>query len=92
MRKLNDNHGINLRIFKDLGRGTSYGTFRLPTKGDATDTYTLDLNANALDAIHNHAGGFFSIGGHLVSLRDGGFLFAQSGGRGPQELVVTTTP
>jgi hypothetical protein len=92
VRKLNDNQGINLRIFKDLGRGTSYGTFRLSTKGAPDSTYSLDLNANALAAIHNHAGEFFSLGGHLLTLRDGGFLFAHSGGRGPQELIVTTSP
>jgi hypothetical protein len=92
--KLNANSGEDPKIFKDLGRGTGYGVFRLSTKDETTpdDVFTLNLNANALSAIHKAAGGFFSIGGMLLSLKNGGFLFAGSGGRGQQELIVTTKP
>jgi hypothetical protein len=93
-RKLNDNRGRNLEVFRDLGRGERYGTFRVSTKDEANrdDVFSLDLNDQAERSIERAAGGFFSVGGRLVSLRHGGFLFADSGGRGRQELIVTTRP
>jgi hypothetical protein len=91
-KKLNHNVGISPAIFKDLGRGTVYGTYRLSTTDSGASTYQLPLNDNARAAIHKAAGGFFSVGGKLTSLQNGGALFLSSGGRGPQELIVTTSP
>jgi hypothetical protein len=92
--KLNRNIGTNRAIFRDLGRGIGYGTFRLPTTDgtDADPVFELRLNADARTAIHRAAGSFFSLGGKILTLRDGGLLFAHSGGRGRQELIVTTSP
>jgi hypothetical protein len=92
--KLNRNIGTNRAIFRDLGRGTGYGTYRLPTADGTRDdpVFELRLNANARAAIHRSAGAFFSLGGKILTLRDGGLLFSHSGGRGRQELIVTTSP
>jgi hypothetical protein len=90
-KKLNHNVGTNPTIFKDLGRGTVYGTYRLSTTGSRDSVYELPLNENARAAIHKAAGGFFSVGGKLTTLQNGGALFLLSGGRGVQELIVTTS-
>jgi hypothetical protein len=93
-RKLNDNQGTNPVIFRDLGRGRKYGTYRLSTADETSpdDVFRLRLNLYAVADISRARGGFFSLGGHILTLKDGGFLFSHSGGRGRQELVVTTIP
>ena len=93
-KKLNENQGRNPTIFRDLGRGIKYGTYRLSTADETSpdDVFKLRLNHYAVADIWRARGGFFSLGGQVLSLRDGGFLFSGSGGRGRQELVVTTTP
>ncbi len=93
-KKLNENRGRNPTIFRDLGRGTKYGTFRLSTEDETSpdDVFRLRLNLYAVADITRARGGFFSLGGHILTLKDGGFLFSGSGGRGRQELVVTTIP
>jgi hypothetical protein len=93
-RKLNDNQGRNLTIFRDLGRGIKYGTYRLSTADETSpdDVFKLRLNHYAVADIWRARGGFFSLGGQILTLRDGGFLFSGSGGRGRQELIVTTIP
>jgi hypothetical protein len=92
--RLNHNHGRDLPIFRDLGRGIKYGTYRLSTADETSrdDVFKLRLNLYAVADISRARGEFFSLGGHILTLRDGGFLFSGSGGRGRQELVVTTMP
>jgi hypothetical protein len=91
--ELNDNRAIVPRIYKDLGRGHRYGTFELSTTDETTraDVFELSLQDRALSDIQSAAGGFFSIGGGLLTSEDGGFLFGGSSGHGKQLLLVETT-
>lgn len=93
-KKLNENQGRNIAIVRDLGRGTKYGTYRLSTADETSpdDVFRLRLNLYAVADISRARGGFFSLGGHILTLKDGGLLFSGSGGRGRQELIVTTIP
>ena len=75
---LNNNTGTSMAIFDDLGSGVSYGAFNLPGQGLATDVLMFGLNAAALSDINSAAGGFFSIGGTLVSDDGTDFLFSGS--------------
>jgi hypothetical protein len=89
---LNDNRAIVPRIYKDLGRGHRYGTFELSTADETSraDVFELSLADRALSEIQSAAGGFFSIGGRLLTSEDGGFLFGGSSGHGKQLLIVQT--
>jgi hypothetical protein len=89
---LNDNRAIVPRIYKDLGRGHRYGTFALSTVDEMSraDVFELSLHERALPDIQSAAGGFFSIGGRLLTAEDGGFLFGGSSGHGKQLLLVET--
>jgi hypothetical protein len=78
-------------IYHDLGRGPRYGTFDVPVEGHAGNVVDVSLNAQAVQAIESAEGGFFSIGGRLVSIDDGGSLFGHSDARGPQKLIVKTS-
>lgn len=80
------------RIYEDLGSGTSYGMYRISTNLDWETVVVLPLNGQAVEDINRAAGGFFSIGGALLSIEPGGAdeaLFGSSGGDGIQRLVVT---
>ena len=89
-RPLNDNHGTRAQIYRDLGHGTSYGTFRVPTGAPRNATITLSLNQAAVLAINRAAGGRFSIGGTLLDVRGGAdqYLFGATSHRGVQRLVL----
>ena len=89
---LNDNRAIVPRIYKDLGRGHRYGTFQLSTVDETSraDVFELSLLERALTDIQSAAGGFFSIGGRLLTSEDGGYLFGGSSGHGKQLLIVQT--
>jgi hypothetical protein len=64
---LNANIGTSAAIFNDLGSGSSYGSFAVPSY--STDTpLSFALNGAGLANITSGAGGFFSIGGALLSL------------------------
>jgi hypothetical protein len=91
-------------IFNDLGAGNSYGTFIVDTTAEANQNtdqiLQFDLNQTALADIQNSAGGFFSIGGTLLSLPPQPipngvplqFLFFANSNSvgGVQRLIVTT--
>jgi hypothetical protein len=89
---LNDNRAIVPRIYKDLARGHRYGTFELSTADETSraDVFELSLHELALTDIQAAAGGFFSIGGRLLTSEDGGFLFGGSSGHGKPLLIVQT--
>ena len=89
---LNDNRAIVPRIYKDLGRGARYGTFELSTADETSraDVFELSLRELALSDIQSAAGGFFSIGGRLLTSDDGGYLFGGSSSHGKQLLIVQT--
>jgi hypothetical protein len=61
---LNDNSGTSTSIFDDLGSGVSFGNFAINPANDFT-YISLNLNANAVAAINNSIGDYFSIGGTL---------------------------
>jgi hypothetical protein len=75
-------------IFADLGSGVSYGDFSVDTAADNTVLH-FNLNANALNAIQNAAGGWFSIGGKMTSTDTTAKLFAGSRNDTEQTLSVT---
>jgi RTX calcium-binding nonapeptide repeat (4 copies) len=88
-RKLNNNHGMNASIYRDLGTGSRYGTFHPSTEGrNDSEVRSFALNENAVARINAARGRFFSIGGNVTSAEDGGTLFAFSTGHGIQRLVL----
>jgi Ca2+-binding RTX toxin-like protein len=89
-RKLNHNVGTSAAIFRDLGSGVRYGTFKVSTVGrDANAVRRFPLDAAAVADINAARGHFFSIGGSLLSADHGGeYLFSSSSGQGIQRLVV----
>ncbi len=90
---LNHNTTLNPEIFADLGTGTSYGTFDVKGSQDY-EVLSLSLNRSAIRDINNANGGFFSIGGRLLSLKDADrqeFIFGATGWL-PVKLVVRTVP
>ena len=89
---VNFNTTIDLDIFADLGTGSSYGVFDIARDQDR-EILQLTLNRSAINDINDASGGFFSIGGRLLSLGDRReeFLFGRSG-KFPAELVVRTVP
>lgn len=95
---LNNNNGLNPGIFNDLGSGTSYGTFGVaPYDHSPTETLRFELNQAALRDISAATGGFFSIGGALLSMGGGGqsgreFLMGNSQLFGTQRLVLDVAP
>jgi Tol biopolymer transport system component len=90
-RTLNNNVGVSAAIFEDLGTGTSYGTVEVSRSGEPADVLSVPLNAAAVADINAAAGGFFSIGGRLLSAEPHQTLFANSDDEGGvQRLVVET--
>jgi hypothetical protein len=92
-KRLNNNRGVDVRIYRDLGSGTAYGRYVLPTDADATAAVRMRLNGAAIADLNAARGGFFSIGGKVLSIRKSEFdqtLFGFSRGRGMQRLVVYT--
>lgn len=91
-RQLNDNRGVNVTIYRDLGRGDAYGRFLLPTDGDRDGLVRMRLNRAAVRDINQSRGGFFSVGGSLQSVSPDGpaeqHLFGFSRSRGAQDLVL----
>lgn len=86
--RLNRNGKPSKTIYRDLGTGTSYGTFSISTLEGGK--VTLTLNAAALAGIQAAQGHFFSMGGRIMDDRTKRALFLGSGEQGTQELVVTT--
>ena len=60
---LNQNNGVNMAIFNDLGSGVSYGSVYVADT--LNDPLVISLNSAALAAIQGAEGGFFSVGGTL---------------------------
>jgi hypothetical protein len=86
---LNANDGKNASIFADLGSGTSYGVFNVPGLGNSSDVLEFVLDGEARANISAAAGGYFSIGGILLTRDGNDLLFAASGSSGGvQELIV----
>ncbi len=91
---LNDNAGYDADIFDDLGTGTSYGTFVVPTGQSAEAATRFALNAAALADLNAAAGGFFSVGGAVQSFAEtppefsGEGLFGCTDNAGAQALLV----
>ncbi|MEW4527898.1 hypothetical protein [Maioricimonas sp. JC845] len=78
---LNNNIGINLGIFDDLGTGSSYGVLTVagPGLGQREDVLELQLSAAAIADINASRGGFFSIGAKILTDEgDGDFVFGGS--------------
>lgn len=91
---LNNNNGTSSAIFNDLGTGTSYGSFVVSSVGSFTDILSFNLNAAAIADINAGAGGFFSIGGALLSLSGGTndeyvFGFSHEAGAVPRLVIET---
>jgi len=89
---LNNNTGINLTIFNDLGTGVSYGEFEILSDGLSTDVLSFELNAAAISDINATIGGWFSIGGALLSPSLPAAIFGSSQDGGVQRLVLEVVP
>ena len=89
---LNHTVGRNPGIFRDLGTGTSYADFAV-SEEQAGTTITVPLNRDAIHDLNAARGGFFSIGGRLMSISAGGqdFVFGASEGN-VTRLVLRTAP
>jgi len=94
---LNNNVGTSLSIYDDLGSGVSYGEFEILSEGLSTDVLSFELNAAAIADINAGKGGWFSIGGALLSFgspvgsgTEG--LFGSSEDGGVQRLVLEVIP
>jgi hypothetical protein len=85
---LNRNRGKSAAIFADLGTGTSYGRFRVRTRGDKDDVLEFVLNDAAEADAAAAAGGFFSVGGALQSITGKDGLFGFTSHRGRQRLTL----
>jgi len=89
---LNNNTGINLTIFNDLDTGVSYGQFEIFSEGLETDVLSFQLNSAAIGDINAAMGGWFSIGGALLSPDPPAGIFGTSNGSGVQRLVIEVVP
>ena len=94
---LNNNVGTSASIYNDLGSGVSYGEFEILSDGLSTDVLSFELNDAALTNINAAKGGWFSIGGSLLSpgspMPDGTeLLFGVSQDGGSQRLIVEVIP
>ena len=93
---LNKNTGLNSSNFEDLGSGDSYGSFQIPGTGPNFEQFTFTLNEPAVANINAARGGFFSIGGILISDNGDDVVFGgadssfQEGF--PVRLKLTTIP
>jgi hypothetical protein len=85
-RRLNLNNGAGPATFFDLGHGKRFGTFDV-TGNDSPSTRWFHLNARGIHAINQARGGFFSIGGRLLSTETY-FLFGGSDNTGRQRLTL----
>lgn len=85
---LNNNTGQNDAIFADLGTGVSYGVFEIPR----FETIREPIRFNLLPSVYPHIlaaqGGYFSIGGTMLS---DGQLFVGSEEDGSL-LIIETAP
>lgn len=94
---LNNNVGTSASIYDDLGSGASYGQFDIFSDALETDVLSFQLNAAAIADINAGKGGWFSIGGALLSPGSpfpGGteLLFGSSQDGGVQRLVLEVVP
>ncbi len=94
---LNNNVGTSASIYNDLGSGVSYGEFEILSDGLSTEILSFELNTAAIGDINAAMGGWFSIGGALLSPGSpmpGGteVLFGGSDGSGEQRLVLEVVP
>lgn len=66
---LNNNVGINVPVWEDLGSGVSYGEFEVLSRstGFESEVLAFDLNDAAISDIAGSLGGYFSLGGALLS-------------------------
>jgi len=91
---LNNNVGTSESIYDDLGSGISYGEFEILREG--TDVLSFELNAAAIGDINAAKGGWFSIGGALlsgsVSQLETQYFFGYSHDGGVQRLVLEVVP
>jgi hypothetical protein len=86
---LNSNEGVSQTIFDDLGSGTVYGSFDVAVPGPPRSQWLFELNDAGVAAINAAAGGWFSVGGRLVTSEGAGeYLFGGTSGDGKQWLVL----
>src|SRR5262249_14755396 len=77
----NKNANPHALIYGDLGSGTNYGIYVLPTA--PVGPYTLSLNGNGLNALktaHSNHAAYFSVGGALIGAPANSYLMGFTGG------------
>lgn len=80
----NTGSSSSVDIYNDLGSGTTYGSFAVPT----ASPFEMNLNSDALAAISNK--GWFSIGGSLASSNTGNYYIFGNTLSTPVTLQVET--
>ena len=92
---LNNNVGTSESIYDDLGSGLSYGQFEILREGLSSDVLSFELNASAISDINAGKGGWFSIGGAMLSgspVFETQYFFGFSQDGGVQHLVLEVVP
>ena len=86
-RTLSDTEGVNAAIYRDLGTGTVYGTYRIGRS--RAGPLALVLNRAGVAALNTGRGGFVSFGGSVLGVGDRAFAGT---GQTPQHLLLTLSP
>ena len=90
---LNNKNGTSTSIFSDLGTGTSYGVFDVDGVRPSVAIDSFALNSSAVANLNGAKGGFFSVGGTLISNDDADALYPiGSIDLDPATLTVQFTP
>lgn len=96
---LNNNNGLSISIFNDLGSGTGYGSVALSQAGATNSIVSVSLNGAARADIAAAAGGYFSIGGSCTTCTPspafgvpGQNVFSASSATGEQRLIIEAIP
>ena len=95
---LNNNVGTSFDIYNDLGSGISYGEFEIFENYNEDEILSFELNSAAVADINASAGGWFSIGGSLLTI-DGSVIgnnveaiFGASNDGYSQQLFLNVIP
>lgn len=75
-------------VYADLGSGTSYGIFDIATGGSPTEILRFDLNAAAVADLNAAVGGYWAVGGSLITNDGADSVFGMTQSAGPQRLVL----
>jgi hypothetical protein len=95
-RALNTQTADPAAVYRDIADGPLLGSYDITDATDPASVIRLHLNRDAVAAINEAAGGYFSLGGSLASLdfdaESFRALFDGSSSAGKQRLVLRAVP